>query len=147
MSETSTIHALVGWDSGTWGYHSDDGYIRSGDRSPVSAPVYAAGRTIGVLWSCKERTLQFTLDGESVGKWPTAEDRNLEKPYSRTSATTSSLTHLRRGHSGSERATLPRCFVSALGAGDRSESESHFRWEWACLQIQVAVMSIPVGWT
>ena len=72
MQEASPLDALVGWRHGTWGYHSDDGSILTGDETTTGGPVYGTGHTIGVAWHWEARKLLFSRDGERAGEFTNA---------------------------------------------------------------------------
>ncbi len=60
---------LVGWQQGSWGYHSDDGSVISANVAVDTGLDYGAGKTVGMTVDMvKQRAAAFTLDGERVGK-------------------------------------------------------------------------------
>ncbi|KAK4222102.1 ankyrin repeat-containing domain protein [Podospora fimiseda] len=68
LQENSWLHSLCGWLEGTWGYHSDDGSILSGDDVEAEGPPYGRAQVVGVTFDAAIQKVQFTLDGEPVGK-------------------------------------------------------------------------------
>lgn len=63
---------MVGWRSGSWGYHSDNGMLYSGSESGESNPSYtegfAEGDTIGCGINFRDRTAFFTKNGAFLGE-------------------------------------------------------------------------------
>jgi hypothetical protein len=63
---------MLGWDAGSWGFHSDDGcFFEDGKESsegyPYSKP-YAAGEVIGCGVNFAEKSAFYTRGGKVIGK-------------------------------------------------------------------------------
>lgn len=68
IQEVNGLGSLCGWRVGTWGYHSDDGSILTGNGIVAWAPSYGPGQVVGVTFDPSGKKLRFTLDGSPVGK-------------------------------------------------------------------------------
>ncbi|XXH01601.1 hypothetical protein Hte_007961, partial [Hypoxylon texense] len=68
MSEEHVcLNQFVGWDNGSWGYHSDDGNVYVANEGKDYGPRYGTGNVIGCGIDFKSQTIFFTKDGEEKG--------------------------------------------------------------------------------
>lgn len=67
VGDVNTLDALCGWQSGTWGYHSDDGSILSTDDVMTMGVSYRQGDVVGVTFDPSSKKLRFSLNGIPVG--------------------------------------------------------------------------------
>ncbi|CAK7236952.1 hypothetical protein SCUCBS95973_009782 [Sporothrix curviconia] len=68
--ERVALDDLAGWAKGTWGYHSDDGTILSGENELDRGETYGPGDVIGVAYDLESRKLWFTKNDKlSVVAW------------------------------------------------------------------------------
>ena len=67
VQETAPINILVGWRD-SWGYHSDDGSLLTGNRKVSRGPAYSAGQVVGVAYNPGMKRLRLTLNREEAGK-------------------------------------------------------------------------------
>lgn len=65
------LASLVGWETTSWGFHSDDGSIVVENEVKNTGPTFGNGETVGVtvFWEEDEMKMTFTLDGKCVGEW------------------------------------------------------------------------------
>jgi len=67
--EHTDLQRMVGWDSGSWGYHGDDGHIYSeSGRGESYGSTYDSGNVIGCGVNFERGTAFFTKDGVTQGK-------------------------------------------------------------------------------
>ena len=61
---------MLGWRSGAWGYHSDDGYVfGDGQESGVPfGPEFVDGDTIGCGLNFETHTVFYTRNGDIIGR-------------------------------------------------------------------------------
>jgi hypothetical protein len=60
---------MPGWDSGSWGYHGDDGRLFSEDgRGTPFGPTYGTGDTIGCGIDFQKKEISFTKNGVHIGE-------------------------------------------------------------------------------
>lgn len=61
---------LVGWETTSWGFHSDDGSIVVENEVKNTGPTFGNGEIVGVtvFWEDDEMKMTFTLDGKCVGE-------------------------------------------------------------------------------
>lgn len=64
---------MLGWEEGSWGYHSDDG--NSYESRPTGnpfGPAYDKGGVVGCGVNFEKETAFFTLNGKVIGEysWP-----------------------------------------------------------------------------
>ena len=70
------MNDLAGWSKGTWGYHSDDGTILSGEVELDRNEAYGPGDVIGVAFDLDSRKLWFTKNNTlSVVSWQSIIDQ------------------------------------------------------------------------
>ncbi|CAK7228974.1 hypothetical protein SBRCBS47491_007090 [Sporothrix bragantina] len=62
--ERVALDDLAGWANGTWGYHSDDGTILSGESELDRGESYGPGDVIGMAYDLETRKLWYTKNGE-----------------------------------------------------------------------------------
>jgi hypothetical protein len=64
---------MLGWDPGSWGFHSDNGCLyEDGKRSWKGTPYstsYAAGDVIGCGVNFAENSAFYTRKGKVIGKY------------------------------------------------------------------------------
>ncbi|KAJ2004157.1 hypothetical protein H4R26_002672 [Coemansia thaxteri] len=62
------VHRLPGWDSGSWGYHGDDGNCFNGDgRGTRFGPGFTTGDTVGCGIDFMLRRIFFARNGVFIG--------------------------------------------------------------------------------
>lgn len=61
---------MPGWDSGSWGYHGDDGglFSQDGDSPAGDAETYGTGDVIGCGITTSTGMIFFTKNGRRLGK-------------------------------------------------------------------------------
>lgn len=60
---------ILGWDSGSWGFHGDNGSVYHSSGHGVSyAKPYSSGSIVGCGVDFRDRSIFFTVDGEFKGK-------------------------------------------------------------------------------
>eukprot|EP00753_Platysulcus_tardus_P011481 PLAT3292.30.p1 GENE.PLAT3292.30~~PLAT3292.30.p1 ORF type:complete len:1705 (-),score=914.67 PLAT3292.30:92-4642(-) len=83
--ERLTYDGHLGWISGTYGYHGDDGqFYNSGN---PAGPPFGAGDVIGVGWNRRKKTIFFTKNGKLLGNQYKGVPRDAEL-YPAASTTT-----------------------------------------------------------
>jgi SPRY domain len=61
---------MPGWDSGSWGYHGDDGKLFSeSSRGKSYGPTYGKGDTVGCGIDFPKCELFFVKNGVRIGKF------------------------------------------------------------------------------
>ncbi|KAJ5950794.1 Ankyrin repeat-containing domain protein [Penicillium vulpinum] len=67
--EKAPLHRMLGWDSGSWGFHGDDGKIFAGygKGRPYGKGDYSIGDTIGCCFDPNQGTTFYTRNGKSLG--------------------------------------------------------------------------------
>lgn len=64
------LEKMPGWESGSFGYHGDDGLVfqQSGQPGNKYGPKYSTGDTVGCCWDMVEGFVFFTRNGEFLGR-------------------------------------------------------------------------------
>jgi len=69
LQEQNSLSEMVGWERGSWGYHSDDGSIMTANELLGTGKTFGPGQTVGLTVDAVRHRAAFSLDGEPVGKF------------------------------------------------------------------------------
>ena len=64
------MQGLPGWDSGSYGYHGDDGFkfeSKNRGQGEVYSYRFGSGDIVGCIFDQKKKTLSFTRNGQFLG--------------------------------------------------------------------------------
>lgn len=63
-----SIHSMPGWNSGSVGYHGENGAIHNNHiKRLMSVESFGVGDTVGLLWDLRYGSISYTLNGNFLG--------------------------------------------------------------------------------